>query len=670
MDISPWQTLDGSSETIPGQRFSITIQDFPIDFCHPSYFRQATSSMRVLLGFATGNLNGNNLARVKLLMESLDESYFPPSIHIFHQGRVSVCLITMEDQQPWLQQPPPPPSPPHDEGQIVDLGEDEPQLPLSPPYTPPWRRNNLQIPQPEMQNGGRMALAARANGFTKWSTKRWCTPGPFKEKQNKWSRTTEDVPSPANSVSSSGSNRSEVLTAYTPSLGKRKESLYTPIGVTRQELCHMSNCNHRAKVLEGYRAPRRIPNRKDDTLIQTKMHAHENNTSLYTTVHSALITKNPANNPNKTKLNNPNPSLLGPYPSSKYPNPKNPPYQLYKNLSRPNTMASSSATFSEEDELLISKFIGLHTGDATTTKILVPTSATTSTSWDLCLLLKVVTDRSVMDLPFMGAMTQAWEVDPNTIIRPVSKNCYLAEFTSTRDLYKVSLGGPWTYRGDVVASSRVASQADLKPGHIGVVNVWVQMHNIPVNSLTEEGILMLAAKIGTTVTPPVEGFVGGSHFAKVKVTLNISQPLKDLLTLTHPTLGDVLIHCSYEKASRVCRFCGLMGHEIQGCPDHQQLTAIVQERAQSENPTPPGLLAPTKGPWFNNPFLIPRPETRPIQPNITHKRPYTQSDSHNLSRVQLDSGVNMDTTMNLNHQPNLHIKRPRPAGQIPPDCDK
>lgn len=48
----------------------------------------------------------------------------------------------------------------------------------------------------------------------------------------------------------------------------------------------------------------------------------------------------------------------------------------------------------------------------------------------------------------MSAMMKAWQVNPATVIRPITKNCFLAEFVSTEELYKVSLGGPWTYCGD------------------------------------------------------------------------------------------------------------------------------------------------------------------------------------------------------------------------------
>lgn len=88
------------------------------------------------------------------------------------------------------------------------------------------------------------------------------------------------------------------------------------------------------------------------------------------------------------------------------------------------------AGLTPEDEALIQRFVGLSTGESSGNKVVLPQVATTSTSWDLSLLLKVISDRSVLDGPFTFNMQQAWDVDSATIIRPISKNLFLAEFTT------------------------------------------------------------------------------------------------------------------------------------------------------------------------------------------------------------------------------------------------
>lgn len=109
IEILPWQTLDASTPTNPCGRLIITVHDFPLDFCHPIYLRQATTTIGVLLGFTAGNMNKGNFARIQLLMETFHEGFVPPFIHVFHAGKQTICPITIDG---WEHPPPPPHTPP------------------------------------------------------------------------------------------------------------------------------------------------------------------------------------------------------------------------------------------------------------------------------------------------------------------------------------------------------------------------------------------------------------------------------------------------------------------------------------------------------------------------------------------------------------------------------
>lgn len=337
-------------------------------------------------------------------------------------------------------------------------------------------------------------------------------------------------------------------------------------------------------------------------------------------------------------------------------------------------MASPRANLTEEDEALITKFVGLQTGDGLVNKVQVPQSATTSTAWELALLLKVVTDRTVLDIPFTNTMRQAWGTDPNTLIRPISKNLYLAEFISEEELLKVSLGGPWTYRGDLVAHRRVTTHSDLQPKHIDFATIWVQLHNLPVNCLTEEGIDIVASELGTPVSPSVEGFVNGRRFFKVKVMISLSKPLKDHVSFTHHMLGDIKVLCSYEKLTRVCRFCGALGHEIPGCRDHQRLTVLSQDPNIKLSITRGELLAPKVGAWITNPILVPKDNDKGgCNAPMAQKRPLSQegvsAQEAHTGPFSLMEYRQIVRTSDEDSPVSNPVKRPRPAGPIPSATD-
>lgn len=124
------------------------------------------------------------------------------------------------------------------------------------------------------------------------------------------------------------------------------------------------------------------------------------------------------------------------------------------------------STFTDEDETLIQKFIGLQISNNTIPKVLVPDGVASSIAWDLCMMARIVANKSVMVGPFSTAMIQAWGADPGTLFEGVARNCYVIEFKNEEDMCKAITRGPWTFRRDLVATKKVNLHLDLHPNYI------------------------------------------------------------------------------------------------------------------------------------------------------------------------------------------------------------
>lgn len=202
----------------------------------------------------------------------------------------------------------------------------------------------------------------------------------------------------------------------------------------------------------------------------------------------------------------------------------------------------------------------------------------------------------------------------------------------------------------------------------------MQLFNVPVHSLKEEGVRILARDVGIPVAPSVEGFINGRRFIKQKLLVKLDRPLRDTLTMDHPFLGEVTIHCYYEKVARICLFCGLMGHELASCSDHQRLSMLLQKPSQAGRFDVPRLLSPKLGTWVSNAGCIPLPETIPVSPGI--KRSYRESDQGSQGDPEsffqgqmareLPHPVSNSLLISLNGENGGSVKRPRPAGQDSP----
>lgn len=309
----------------------------------------------------------------------------------------------------------------------------------------------------------------------------------------------------------------------------------------------------------------------------------------------------------------------------------------------------------------------------------LPAHATTSTRWDSCLLLRVITDRAVMDSSFYSAMANAWRIDANSVFRQVTRNCYMATFQSSEEMTRIRLGGPWTYRGDLVAMATVKSHTELVPETADTADVWVQFYQIPVNSMKEEGLLMLARKLGTPISSPIDGFVNGKPFTKCKIQIRIADPCRDKLRTNHPELGEISILCAYEKITRICRFCGHIGHEMNSCPDHLKLSSMLNSPAHAGKYNSEELLAPKKGPWICNSSLIPQPEPKKPREPKTYKskqaqyphlkRPLESPPENKNSEVPMITGEADKTETSVSSQNRAQSpisKKPKPARPVSP----
>lgn len=339
---------------------------------------------------------------------------------------------------------------------------------------------------------------------------------------------------------------------------------------------------------------------------------------------------------------------------------------------RPSTHTIPMAALSPEDEALIQRFIDLTTNDEQGEVLTMPLHAATVIDWSRCLLAKVLTVRTVLDSPFSTWMIKAWGADPQTTFTPVSKACYLVEFASKEEMHRVYVLGPWAYRGDIVITLKVSSQEDLNPDRFKFVDLWVQIYNIPINAVTEEGLDIIGAKIGVPVSLPVEGFSGGRRFIKMKVKVAIGEPIKDKVKIRHPLIGDFEVFCYYEKASHICRFCGLLGHDMGNCADHIRLLSLAS--AHSDRLNRKELMRPRKGAWVMDPSVIPKAD---MGSGTSHKRPHSPVgpfSRHSTVAGQITEGPQMTSSSspmdsNTEGKTNLPIKRPRPAGPNAPVLD-
>lgn len=161
---------------------------------------------------------------------------------------------------------------------------------------------------------------------------------------------------------------------------------------------------------------------------------------------------------------------------------------------------------------------------------------------------------------------------------------------------------------DAIAIRRAHGPEDLEDPKVTSIEINTQWHRIPAGAVKNEGVVAMAEQIGTTLTEVTNSCIAGNRVYKVKLLLPIEKPLKDTLVVTHPTLGSITAYIVYERVSRLCMFCGRLGHDNTTCADKNRMQRLMIDPKYKNRSDAKSLSENRVRPWINNQDLIPVPD--------------------------------------------------------------
>ncbi|XP_022014978.1 uncharacterized protein LOC110914498 [Helianthus annuus] len=154
---------------------------------------------------------------------------------------------------------------------------------------------------------------------------------------------------------------------------------------------------------------------------------------------------------------------------------------------------------------------------------------------------------------------------------------FFFKFDSKEGMMKVLEGGPWLIRKIPLFLNVWSPSVSLKKECIKSVPIWVKLHNVPIAIYTDDGLSLLASKLGTpkrldgyTADMCVDNW-GRSSFARALIEISADNDLKEYITVAIPKLvedGYVThkVKVEYEWKPQRCSTCCVFGHSDQSCP--------------------------------------------------------------------------------------------------------
>ncbi|XP_021985797.1 uncharacterized protein LOC110881991 [Helianthus annuus] len=157
-----------------------------------------------------------------------------------------------------------------------------------------------------------------------------------------------------------------------------------------------------------------------------------------------------------------------------------------------------------------------------------------------------------------------------------SSGFFFFKFEEKEGMMKVLEGGPWLIRKIPLFLNVWSPKVSLKKDGIKTLPLWVKMHNVPIAVYSDDGLSLLASKLG--VPKRLDSYIadmcaenwGRSSYARAMIEVNAETELKDYISIAIPKMdeeGYIMerIKVEYEWRPLRCATCCLFGHDENTC---------------------------------------------------------------------------------------------------------
>lgn len=159
-----------------------------------------------------------------------------------------------------------------------------------------------------------------------------------------------------------------------------------------------------------------------------------------------------------------------------------------------------------------------------------------------------------------------------------AKGFFFFKSQSEKGLNDVLEGGPWMIRKSPLFLNKWSTNVNVsKEDHI-CVPVWVKLHDVPISGFTEDGLSVIASRVGKpmlldsyTSSMCVSAW-GRPSYARTMIEVSAENDLKVKVIIATPSLDDAggytkdVVRVEYEWKPPRCTKCKTFGHSDTACP--------------------------------------------------------------------------------------------------------
>ena len=184
----------------------------------------------------------------------------------------------------------------------------------------------------------------------------------------------------------------------------------------------------------------------------------------------------------------------------------------------------------------------------------------------LVIVGKFYTKRRV-NLEAIGrALRSVWRTKQDFEVSDLGENRVLFSFQTKEDLDRVLLQGPWSFDKYILLLHKLKVGETVSSLTFHEASFWVQIHGLPTLSQTREAGLSIGGILGKVEKVDVgDNGVNLGCFLRIRVTLDISQPLIRGRMVRMEGSDSRWVEFKYERLPVFCYLCGRLDHDEKEC---------------------------------------------------------------------------------------------------------
>lgn len=191
------------------------------------------------------------------------------------------------------------------------------------------------------------------------------------------------------------------------------------------------------------------------------------------------------------------------------------------------------------------------------------------------LLGKIISEKLLNKKAIKGMIKKSWGDPEGFSIIDLSANTFLFNFTKPEIPSKILDESPWNILGHVLVLERWSPQVSMREIEFLHAPYWIQIHGMPLELFSKHNAIRVGNKIGEALEAkdPFHATTIIRGFLRVRVSVNITNPLVPEFLLQRNTLPKIWIQIRYEKLLDHCFNCVRLSHDQRSCKQKKIMDA-------------------------------------------------------------------------------------------------